>query len=75
MKIKYFEDTDTALLELGKGSSVETREISEDIYLDVDDQGNIVSITVEHASQRSDLSEFSFQRITKGANQTLESTR
>ncbi len=75
MKIKYFEDTDTALLELGKGSSVETREISEDIYLDIDDQGNIVSITVEHASQRSDLSEFSFQRITKGANQTLESTR
>jgi uncharacterized protein YuzE len=75
MKIKYFEDTDTALLELGKGSPVETREISEDIYLDADDQGNIVSITVEHASRRSDLSEFSFQRITKGANQTLESTR
>jgi uncharacterized protein YuzE len=35
MKIKYFEDTDTALLELGGGTPTETRELSEDIYLDL----------------------------------------
>jgi uncharacterized protein YuzE len=62
MKIKYFEGTDTALLELGLGTGavVETRELSEDIYLDMDVAGHIVSITVEHASQRGDLSESSF---------------
>ncbi len=65
MKIKYFEDTDTALLELGKGIPFETRELSEDIYLDFDQNGNVVSITVEHASARSDLSEVSFKRINK----------
>ena len=75
MKIKYFEDTDTALLELGKAIPVETREISEDVYSDVDEQGNVVSITVEHASQRSELSEFSFQKIAKEANKTQEPTR
>jgi uncharacterized protein YuzE len=75
MKIKYFEDTDTALLELGTGCVTETRELSEDIYLDVDAQGHIVSITVEHASQRGDLSEISFQRVSKEADQTLEPTR
>jgi hypothetical protein len=32
-------------------------------------------LKVEHASQRGDLSEFSFQRVTKEANQTLEPTR
>jgi uncharacterized protein YuzE len=74
MKIKYFEDTDTALLELGSGCVAETRELSEDIYLDMDAQGHIVSITVEHAGQRGDLSEFSFQRVTKKADKTLEST-
>ncbi|MDX1963022.1 MAG: DUF2283 domain-containing protein [Pirellulales bacterium] len=68
MKIKYFEDTDTALLEIGSGTPVETREISEDIYLDLDALGNLVSITLEHASQRSDLSEFSFLRITNTKN-------
>jgi uncharacterized protein YuzE len=69
MKIKYFEDTDTALLELGTGRIVETRELSEDIYLDMDVDGHIVSITVEHASQRGDLSEISFQRLSTKANQ------
>jgi uncharacterized protein YuzE len=64
MKIKYFEDTDTALLELSGETPVETRELSEDIYLDLDDSGHVVSITVEHASLRSDLSEVSFHRMS-----------
>lgn len=70
MKIKYFEDTDTALVELGRGDVAETRELSEDIYLDLDPRGHVVAITVEHASVRGDLSEFSFQRLAstpKGA--------
>ena len=50
MKIKFFEDTDTALLELGAGTPTETREVSEDITLDLDDSAQVVSITVEHAS-------------------------
>jgi uncharacterized protein YuzE len=65
MKIKYFEDTDTALLELGDGTPAETRELSEDIYLDLDEAGHVVSITLEHASLRGDLSEVSFKRINK----------
>ena len=74
MKIKYFEDTDTALLELGSGTPAETRELTEDIYLDLDVDGHIVSITLEDASQRGDLSEISFQRLSSKANQTLEPT-
>ncbi len=73
MKIKYFEDTDTALLEFKQSPVVETRELSEDIYLDFDAKGNVVSITLEHADRKSDLSEFSFLRIrSKPANQAME---
>ncbi len=75
MKIKYFEDTDTALLEIGGGTPAETRELSEDVYLDLDDTGHVVSITVEHASLRSDLSEMTFQRINKSNNALLEAAR
>jgi len=32
MKIKYFSDTDTALLEFSDAEVVETREINENIY-------------------------------------------
>ncbi|MFM8983341.1 MAG: DUF2283 domain-containing protein [Spartobacteria bacterium] len=72
MKIKYFEDTDTALLEIGGGTPAETRELSEDVYLDLDETGHVVSITVEHASLRSDLSEMTFKRINKSKNAFLE---
>ena len=71
MKIKYFEDTDTALLEFGDGAPTETRELSEDITLDLDDSGHLVSITVEHASLRGDLSEVSFKRINKEKPTTI----
>ena len=75
MKIKYFEDTDTALLEIGGGTPAETRELSEDVYLDLDETGHVVSITVEHASLRGDLSEVTFKRINKSNNEVLEPTR
>jgi uncharacterized protein YuzE len=75
MKIKYFEDTDTALLEIGGGTPAETRELSEDVYLDLDKTGHVVSITVEHASLRGDLSEMTFKRINKSNNEVLEAAR
>lgn len=42
MKIIYFEDTDTAQFELGSGIPTETRELSEDFYLDKDEVGHAV---------------------------------
>ena len=75
MRIKYFEDTDTALLEIGTRVVAETRELSEDVYLDLDENGHVVSITIEHASLRGNLSEFSYQRLGGRANKSLEPTR
>jgi uncharacterized protein YuzE len=63
MKIKYFEDTDTAIFELSENEIKETREITENIYLDLDAKGNIVNITIEHANKNANIQEFSFQRI------------
>ena len=63
MRIKYFEDTDTTLVELSINPPVETRELNENIYLDFDSNGNVVSITIEHASASSDMREFLYQRI------------
>ena len=66
MRIKYFEDTDTTLVELSANQPVETRELNENIYLDLDRNGNVVSITIEHASASSDIREFLYQRIPAG---------
>jgi len=63
MRVKYFSDTDTALLEFTDNPVAETREISENIYADLDGQGNLVSMTIEHARTNARLDEFSFQEI------------
>ncbi len=63
MRVKYFSDTDTALVEFTDREVVETREISENIYADFDRQGNLVSMTIEHARANARLSEFSYQEI------------
>ncbi|MEW6718701.1 MAG: DUF2283 domain-containing protein [Chloroflexota bacterium] len=63
MRIKYFEDTDTTLVEFSANPPVETRELNENIYLDLDSKGYVVSITIEHASQTAGMEEFLYQRI------------
>ena len=63
MKIKYFSDTDTALVEFTDKDIHETKEISENIYIDIDEKGNLVSMTIEHAKASAGLSEFSYQEL------------
>jgi len=55
MKISYFEDTDTLYIEFRKSEIAETRDLDENTVLDVDAKGNICAITLEHASQRTDV--------------------
>lgn len=65
MKINYFEDTDTALIEFTNREVVETREVSESVYLDLDSEGNLVSMTVEHAGEKANIQDFAFERQAK----------
>ena len=63
MRIKYFEDTDTTLIEFSNNPPVETQELNENIYLDLDAEGRVVSMTIEHAGQFADMREFLYTRI------------
>lgn len=67
MKIKYFEDTDTALIEFSDRSIHETREINEHIYLDLDTNGNLVGMTIEHAKAQANIGELLFQHVSVGS--------
>jgi len=63
MKIKYFPDTDTALIEFATSTVAETRELSEDIYVDMDKDGRLVSMTIEHAKTAAQIKDLTFQEI------------
>jgi uncharacterized protein YuzE len=67
MKIRYFSDTDTALFEFSNKSVVETKEISENLYIDLDENGNLVSMTIEHAKEKASISEISYLQMEKSA--------
>jgi uncharacterized protein YuzE len=63
MKIKYFQDTDTLHIEFRQAPIAETRDLDENTLLDLDAAGNICGITVEHARERADIPQFSFEQI------------
>ncbi len=65
MKVKYFSDTDTAHVEFSDNDVHETKEISENIYLDIDSKGNPVSMTIEHAKANAGAWEFSYQEMSR----------
>jgi len=67
MKIKYFKETDTALLEFSEKEISETKEINENIYIDLDASGDLVSITIEHAKTRASLPDVVVEHIDRGA--------
>lgn len=67
MKIKYFSDTDTALLEFSEKLVSETKEINDNIYIDLDEDGRLVSMTIEHAKEQATIKELSYQEIDKKA--------
>lgn len=63
MKIKYFQDTDTLYIEFKSAEVAETKDLDEDTLLDLDRDGNICAITVEHAKERADIQHFSFEQM------------
>ncbi|MDZ7700242.1 MAG: DUF2283 domain-containing protein [Deltaproteobacteria bacterium] len=65
MKVKYFSNTDTAHIEFTENDIHETKEISENIYIDIDGRGQIVSMTIEHAKDSAGLWEFSYQEMSR----------
>ena len=63
MNVKYFRDTDTALLEFSDALVDETRAISENVYVDLDKHGNLVSMTIEHAARVAQLPQINVEEI------------
>jgi uncharacterized protein YuzE len=61
MKIQYFDDTDTLHIEFRAVQVAETRDFDGDTLLDLDGDGKICGITVEHAKSRAEIPKFSYE--------------
>jgi uncharacterized protein YuzE len=63
MEIKYFQDTDTLLLNFNNNEIHDTKDFDENILVEVDKDGNLVSMTIEHAKEKANMDNFSFQQF------------
>ncbi len=61
MRAKYFQDTDTLLLQFSDARVSETYDLNENVLVEADEQGRIVSMTIEHARDQTNINEFSYQ--------------
>lgn len=63
MRVRYYKDTDTLHIEFRDVPVKETRDLDDDMLLDVDERGEVCAITVEHASERAGIPECSFEQL------------
>jgi uncharacterized protein YuzE len=63
MKVRYFQDTDTLYIEFRDVDIVETRDLDDATLLDLDAGGKVCAMTLEHASQRTDVSRLMVEGI------------
>jgi uncharacterized protein YuzE len=63
VRIQHFEDTDTLYLVFKESEVDQTKDLDENTLIEFDAQGNLVSMTIEHARERADVGNFSYQQI------------
>ena len=63
MELKYFQDTDTLPVNFSDRQIVETRDINEVVLIELDADGRIVSVTIEHAGEYISVSSLSYETL------------
>ncbi|MGB9277338.1 MAG: DUF2283 domain-containing protein [Terrimicrobiaceae bacterium] len=51
MKLNYYPDTDSLYIDLSAKPSAASREVSEGVVLDYDEDGNLFGIDIDNASK------------------------
>ena len=67
MKIKYFPDTDTLLVNFSDSKIVDTKDLNENVLVELDEAGQIVSMTIEHTKEQTDVREFTYELASVGS--------
>jgi uncharacterized protein YuzE len=56
MKLHYYPETDSLYIELKDTPGTQVREIVAGLVIDLDADGNVVGLDIDHASRKLDLS-------------------
>lgn len=67
MKLHYYPETDSLYIDLNARPSVDSREVADGVVIDLDEDGNVVGIDIEHASQKLDLNTLETESLPAGS--------
>lgn len=63
MKFHYYPETDSLYIELSDKPSVDSQEIKPGIVLDLDEEGNLVGLDIDQASDKVTLSKLEIESL------------
>jgi len=64
MKLNYYPETDFLYIDLSSKKSAMSKEISEGIVIDYDNEGNIKGIDIDNARKKLDLGELLLNKVS-----------
>jgi len=62
MRLQYDRETDSLYIHLNERTGTDAEEVSEGIVLDYAEDGTLVGIDIQHASQRTDVARMIFEQ-------------
>jgi uncharacterized protein YuzE len=63
MRINYYPETDSLYIDLSSKPSADSREVSDGIVLDYDEDGNLVGIDIDEASTKLEIQELILSKL------------
>jgi uncharacterized protein YuzE len=63
MKFHYYAETDSLYIDLVDKAGVDSREVIPGVVLDLDEEGNLVGIDIDHAGKIADLSRIEIESL------------
>lgn len=63
MRISYYPDTDSLYIDLSSKPSANSREVSDGVVLDYDEEGNLAGIDIDEASTKLDIRELILNKL------------
>jgi len=63
MKLKYYPETDSLYIDLSSNPGTDSKEVADGVVIDLDSDGNVVGIDIDHASEKIDLEDLSFSKM------------
>jgi uncharacterized protein YuzE len=67
IKVEYFEDTDILQITFKEGNVADSLDLDENTLIETDADGQLVTITIEHAKERTDLESFLYKKYGSAA--------